>query len=341
VFLVNGRCLGRPVTGVERYTREVSHRLSDRVQIVQPRGGANGLAGHLWEQVALPRRVGRDDLLWSPANTGPVATRRQVVTIHDLSPIDHPEWFHPAFASWYGYLLPRLAQRVCGIITDSSFSRTRILEQLNVPESRVTAIACGVSDTFSQRADEVVWGAERLFGLDKPYVLTVGSVQPRKNLGTLLRAWERLPSLTDEIDLVVAGATRRNFARPRFDPLPRGVRWLGYVEDDLLPCLYSGARCVVIPSLYEGFGLTVLEAMACGAAVIAATGSAMDEVVGDAGVLVHPQDADEMAGAIRQLLTDSQVQSNLRARGREQAQRYPWEQTACLTWKVLQDAADD
>ena len=340
MFVVNGRCLGRPVTGVERYTREVSQRLADRARIIRPPGGADGLTGHLWEQVTLPRCVGRGDVLWSPANTGPLATRRQVVTIHDLSPIDHPEWFHSTFACWYGYLLPRLARRVRRIITDSNFSRARIVERLHVPESRVTAIACGVSDAFSPRSVEEVQQARQVYALDKPYVLTVGSVQPRKNLGLLFRAWNELDSLTDELDLVVVGGPRGNFAQARFDP-PRGVRWLGYVDDEVLPRLYSGALSVVVPSMYEGFGLTVLEAMACAAPVIAATGSAMDEVVGDAALLVNPRDSHEIAAAIRQLVLDSCLRADLRARGLERAVHYSWAQTARQTWKVLEDVVND
>lgn len=341
VVVVNGRCLGRRVTGVERYARELSRRFADRTRVERPQGVADGVAGHVWEQVTLPRRVERADVLWSPANTGPLATRRHVVTIHDVSAIDHPEWFHPAFAAWYGYLLPRLGRRARRVITDSEFSRRRIVECLEVPAVRVTAIPCGVGSAFCPQDEASMGAARSALGLEKAYVLTVGSVQPRKNLGTLLRAWARLQPILKDVELAVAGCSRESFASTRFAEVPPGVRWLGYVPDELLPPLYAGAACVMALSLYEGFGLTALEAMACGAPVIAATGSAIDEAVGDAALRVSPHDADGVADAMRALLSDPAEQARWREIGAAHARRFSWDETAARTWQVLQEASDD
>src|SRR3972149_5562972 len=107
-ILVNGRFQSVPKTGVQRYAHELTQRLGDKVTLLAPERAARGTPGHLWEQFALPRQLQPNDLLWSPANTGPLPVANQVVTIHDLSALDHPEWYTPPFAAWYGYLLPRL-----------------------------------------------------------------------------------------------------------------------------------------------------------------------------------------------------------------------------------------
>jgi glycosyltransferase involved in cell wall biosynthesis len=172
-------------------------------------------------------------------------------------------------------------------------------------------------------------------------VLTVGSLQPRKNLPVLFRGWQQLQSFAADIDLVVVGSARGNFAPLSDDSSANHVRYLGYVEDAQLPALYAGALCVVIPSEYEGFGLPVLEAMACGAPVIAASGSALEEVAGDAAMLVDARDPAALADALETLLLDSELRKILGARGRAHAARYTWEQTACETWNVLESAAHD
>jgi glycosyltransferase involved in cell wall biosynthesis len=339
VVVVNGRCLGRRVTGVERYTRELSRRFADRTRVERPSGAADGAAGHLWEQVTLPQRLASTDLLWSPANTGPLAARRHVVTIHDVSAVDHPEWFHPAFAAWYAYLLPRLGRRARHVITDSEFSRQRIVERLDVPASRVTAIPCGVGDQFRPQPAAAIHTLVTQLGIHKPYVLTVGSLQPRKNLGTVLRAWATLGPAVEDVELAIAGCWRDSFASATLER-GRGVRWLGHVDDRALPALYAGATVVLVLSLYEGFGLTALEAMASGVPVIAATGSALDEAVGDDGVRVNPFDVEAVAAALKDLLADATLRQSLRERGFARARRFSWDQTAARTWQVL-EASDD
>lgn len=339
-IVVNGRCLHRPVTGVERYTAEMVKRLADRVRILSQRRPADGVRGHVWEQARLPALVHRNELLWSPANTGPLAVSRQVVTIHDLSPLDHPEWFHPAFAAWYRFLLPRLARRVRRIITDSEFSRARILDRLTVPEDRVVAIPCGVDGRVGPAAAGAIAAVRKRHGLEGPYVMTVGSLQPRKNLGTLLRAWDLLRGEVKEIELAVVGVARSNFGPSGVEQVPDGVRLLGRVDDDELPALYTGAALAVVPSLYEGFGLTVLEAMACGTPVVVASGSALDEVAGTAALKVEALSAESIAAGMLAVLEDAALASGLRQSGLERAGHFTWERAAEGAWRVLQEAAD-
>ena len=146
--VVNGRFLSQPVTGVQRYAIEVTRRLEGRIRFAKPRMAGRGAAGHVWEQLVLPRYLTPGDLLWSPANTGPVRVPSQVVTIHDLSVIDHPEWFGRRFAAWYRWLLPRLARTVRVVLTDSEFSKSRIRSEFGLPELRVIVVQPGVDARF-------------------------------------------------------------------------------------------------------------------------------------------------------------------------------------------------
>ena len=270
---VNGRFLNKPVTGVERYAREMTSRLGSRVRILCPTGASSGVRSHAWEQFALPRTIG-GDVLWSPANTGPLLARRHVITIHDISPIEHPEWFDAGFVAWYRCLIPQLVRRATKVVTVSQFSKSRILERLHVPDDRIVVIPNGVDRRFRPGArtacDRTDASAAPALGLTGPFILTVGSLSPRKNLGRLFSAWQLSGLGRKGCVLAVAGVQCASFKRVDLRTPPVGVRLLGYVPDAELPALYGRALGVVVPSLYEGFGLPALEAMACGTPVIAA-----------------------------------------------------------------------
>ncbi|HEX7975697.1 MAG TPA: glycosyltransferase family 1 protein [Anaerolineales bacterium] len=362
---INARCLAHPTTGVERYAYEVAVRLGAGTRQLAPgiipqhvgrrsalpRRAASGLAGHLWEQVVLPRKLRPGELLWSPANTGPLAVSSQVMTLHDLSVIDHPEWFRPNFATWYAYLLPRLAWRVRRVITDSQFSRDRILSALDLPPDRVNVIYPGVDRKkfWPQPAGQVDRVRAR-YGLPARYVLCVATHEPRKNLPRLLQAWQRAQAggrAAAQAGLVIAGGLGTVFRRPGLGARPElkgagykstgsGVRWLGYVPDEDLPALYSGALVFALPSLYEGFGLPVLEAMACGTPVVTACGTGLPEAAGEAGLLVDPLNVDEIAATLSKLLADEALRSELAGRGLRRAESCSFEQTAREVWNVLQ-----
>jgi glycosyltransferase involved in cell wall biosynthesis len=317
----------------------VTRCLGDRIDVTMPEGCRRGLRGHLWEQVSLPQSV-NGALLWSPANTGPLSVRNHVVTIHDISPIDHPEWFSRGFATWYRYLLPRLARRARRVITVSEFTRRRIVERFGVPESRVVAIAHGVTDQFCPQARAAVEAARRAYGLPSPYLLVVGSLQPRKNLERLLRVWRRQQCALQPLLLAIVGSPGPGFRPSRLTPAAPRVRLLGVVPDRDLPALYAGAVGFIQPSLYEGFGLPVLEAMACAVPVAASDTTALREVGGDAALYMNPLDEASMADAIRRLVEDDSWRERSRRLGCARAQQFTWERTAVRTWEVLRDAAE-
>ncbi len=333
---VNGRFEGRRATGVDRYASEITGRLDGSVRIVRPRTNLRGARGHLWEQFSLPACVGVDEVLWSPANSGPIGVRRQVITIHDLSVLEHPEWFSSEFALWYRMMLPALAKRARHILTVSEHSRASIMRRLGVPARKVTAIPNGVNRQMFRPTNAD--GVRRKYGLAVRYVLFVGSIDPRKNLPRLIKAWNR-NFRGDDCELVIAGTRTGVFRAVHSGEAGANIRLLGYVPDEDLPALYTGAEFFVMPSLFEGFGLTVLEAMACGTPVISSTGGALPEVADGAALLVDPSSVDEMATAMCTLHADECLQEALRAKGIERAREFTWERSAMGIHEVLEQNA--
>lgn len=340
-YTVNGRFQGRRITGVQRYAREITTRIADCIDVVSPQNWSAGVRGHLWEQGVLPRLT-RGGLLWSPCNTGPLAVRRQVVTIHDCAFVDCPEGFSRAFGAWYRWLIPRLVRRVRRIIAVSQFTASRLAELCGLKASRIDVIPNGVDSQFHSAVPEVVDELRRRLALPERYVLSVGTLEPRKNLSRLLASWEHLPAELRDVGLVLAGAKGRQFRSAGIEQLPAGVHLTGYVEDADLPALYSGAEAFIYPSLYEGFGMPVLEAMSCGTPVICSRSTSLPEVAGDAALLVDPCDVECIADAISRLLTDAELRRAIRTRGLERARKFSWDQAAVATAEVLrQTAAED
>lgn len=327
---------------MQRYGIELADRLSADLDVIRPAQSLRGASGHLWEQLYLPAACGRR-LLWSPNNTGPLAITRQVCTIHDLIPLDHPEWFTPRFSGWYRWLMPKLARRAQHFIAVSQFTKRRMMEKLGVSGERITVVPNGVDSEFKPSPPDRIEAVRKRLGIKAPnYLLSLGSLEPRKNLGRLLKAWEQLaPELPEEIELVIAGAQGASlvFAGVKFDRLPPRVHFTGYIDQKELPTLYSGALAFVYPSLYEGFGLPPLEAMACGTPVVTSIGSSLSEVVGDAAVVIDPECADSISEGMRSIVADSALRSRLIQAGRDRAAHMTWNRTAQMTRQVLVEQA--
>lgn len=339
---VNARALGRRVTGVEQYAREVTPRLGIPLKLVGA-GTAQGFLGHLWEQTVLPSQLHRHQLLWSPANTGPLNVSNQVLSLHDLSVIEHPEWFDRKFAGWYGWLLPRLASRVKVILTGSIYTQIRIQEAFRIGENKIRVAPCGVNPAFFRPCPPAEQArVRRKYGLGEAYILFLGSQEPRKNLKTLLQAWKRIERQVHPLQLVIAGSPGSTFRKdPGARPQPASnIHWTGYVDPADLPGMYSGARMFVWPSIYEGFGLPILEAMACGAPVIAGDSTATPEVVGRAGMLVDPRSVGELANAILTLIDDFDLRHELIQKGLDRAKIFTWERTARMVREAIEFAGD-
>jgi len=335
---LNARFYTHVPTGMQRYGLEMAKRLYADLDIVRPGRPMAGAEGHLWEQLYLPTAT-RGRLLWSPNNTGPVAVSRQICTIHDIIPIERPDWFNARFSAWYRWLLPRLVRRVEHIIAVSEFTKSRVLERFGIEPSKVTVVWNGVDGRYQPRPCEEVRLMRRDLKIPSShYLLCLGSLEPRKNLRRLLSAWQQIsPQLPSEIILVIAGKVGASsvFASAGLTAIPDRVHFTGYVEEDQLPALHSGALALVYPSLYEGFGLPPLEAMACGTPVVTSFGTSLTEVVGDAAVLVDPLDEMSIADGIRQVVEDAALRDRLRTLGLARAKNITWERSAQETRKVL------
>jgi glycosyltransferase involved in cell wall biosynthesis len=338
---INMRSQTAGLRGVQRYTAEVQRRLADRVLSVTPGRPMQGIRGHLWEQAILPWIVGRR-LLWSPANTGPLRIENQVLTIHDIASIEHPEWFKPAFAKWYRWLTPELVKRVRRVITVSRFSRQRLLALANIEASKVVVVYGGVDERFRPMSPEEIARVRSELGIPSAhFVLSLGALEPRKNLRRLLQAWSLCAArLPDDIWLVVAGSSVPSnvFASIELGAIPPRVHFAGFVADENLPGLYSAALAMVYVSLYEGFGLPVLEAMASGTVPIVANNTSLPEVVSDSGIQVDPYEIEDIAAAIERVVNDSGFRKGLEARAIQQSHQFSWDFSSQQTWKVLSEA---
>lgn len=294
-----------------------------------PRGFAHR-AGHAWEQLVLPAYAAsrRARLIYSPANLAPVVWPRNVVLVHDVSPLRHPEWYSRGYAAWQRTVLSALVRRDAHLVTVSAFSRDELADLVGVPDGRISVIPGGVDARFSPEADATP--VRRRYGLARPYVLTVATVGPRKNLASLGLAARRLDELGTE--LVVAGGGRAYLPS---DAGPPRVRMLGYVPEADLPGLYAGAAAFVLPSRYEGFGLTCLEAMASGVPVVAADRGALRETCAGAALLVDPDDDEAVADAVLRSLDDRAAHEQLRAAGLARAKELSWDRAAQATDALL------
>lgn len=333
--LVNARFRRQRPTGVQVYAKEVVSRLGPLEEAHLPEVVPPAL-GHAWEQLVLPGRLaGR--VLFSPANTGPLAVRRQVVTIHDLATLDHPEWFSRRFAAWYGWLLPRLARRVARVLTVSEFSRGRLLERFQLPLERVVVARPGIGPSFKPATEADIIDMRRTLGLERPFLLCLGSQDPRKNLAGALAAWRHVMELQPDHELVLAGGGHGIFREALGGDLPARVRAVGYVDERHVVPLYSGAELFVYLAHYEGFGLPPLEAMACGTPVVCSSATALPESAGSAARLVDPLDAVGAADAILTLLQDPALRRDMAVRGRAHAAAFTWDACAATVRDVLDE----
>jgi glycosyltransferase involved in cell wall biosynthesis len=330
----NGRCLAQPLTGVQRYVVELSRKLENELFTIRPaQEWAQGLRGHSWEQIYLPRLCDQR-LLWSPGNTGPLVCANQVVTIHDASTLDHPEWFERKFAVLYGWLLPKLARRVRAIITVSTFSKERLILRLRVPESKIHVVPNGLSEQFQLTQEPEVDP-----GLGGPFFLYVGSLEPRKNLRCLLEAWDR--ATLKDWRLVVVGERAGIFENVSLETNSPKVIFAGRLDNEELLSLYRAAHAFVSPSVYEGFGLPPLEAMACGCPCLISDIPAHREVCRSAATYVPAQSVNDWLEALREAAKWSPGERERRRQlGLRIARQFSWAKTAESTLAILNSYRD-
>lgn len=320
---INARAaVRREIGGVERVARELVERLPalrpQRYRVVAPSPALTGARGHAWEQLALPLLARGARLILSPANVAPLATRRSAVMIYDLAPFVG-DWYSPAYARWHRAVVPRAARRARLVITTSEHVRGQLTQLLGVDPGKIATVPLGVHGRFAEPVDHEA--VTRRLGLDRPYVLAVGTDLPRKNLALLDRIGPRLAQ--QGLAVVLAGSTRGYMPSGSY----RAHR-LGYVAEADLPGLYAGAAALAVPSLYEGFGLGCLEAMAAGTPVVASNRGALPETCGDAALIVDPADEHAFADAVVEAAAPGATRDRLVSAGRERAAGLSWERTA-------------
>jgi alpha-1,3-rhamnosyl/mannosyltransferase len=263
-----------------------------------------------------------------------------VTTIHDMSVFAHPEWHPVERIDWFERNFSRSLRQSAHFLADSDFTRAEVMRLAGIAPERITRVHAGVRPEFRPLSETLTRRALKRLGLPERYLLHVGTIEPRKNLLRLMQAYCALPGpLRDRCSLVLAGPWGWKYeAIGRYyedEARHRGVLVLGYVQDRDLPALYNGARALVYPSFYEGFGLPPIEMMASGGAVLASKAAAVAEVVGDRAHLIGAHDDAGWYEALVRIISDDGWQRLLRLGGREVAARYSWRRCAQETAQVL------
>jgi glycosyltransferase involved in cell wall biosynthesis len=264
-----------------------------------------------------------------------------VLTIHDLIFLLFPEYHLPLNKWFLNRFVPIFVRRADAIIAISKCTKGDLIRYYSVPSEKIKVIYEGVDARFQPVTEpDALARVRAIYGLPERFILYVGTIEPRKNLSTLLEAYRLLREEGLEHRLIIVGRKgwlyRDFFQRLRRLGLEGEVIFPGFVSDEDLPALYSAADLFVFPSLYEGFGLPPLEAMACGTPVIASNSSSLPEVIGDAGIMVDPLDVGGLLRAIELVLRDERMRRGMRARGLKQAAKFSWERAAAMTMEVYQ-----
>jgi glycosyltransferase involved in cell wall biosynthesis len=296
-----------------------------------------GIRGHLrrlaWTQWQLPQiyREQRADLIFSPIPEAPLFSKcRSIVTIHDLIPLRFPQWFSKGQKFYCRYYIQQVLQQADHVLCNSQTTAIDVQQFFHISPAKltITPLACN-HDQF------------RFLALPPSnYFLYLGRSNPHKNVGRLIRAFAQLPQ-SEDYELWIAGSSDRRYT-PDLVQLAASlgvgdrVKFLNYVPDAELPEMINRSIALVFPSLWEGFGLPILEAMACGTPVITSNLSALKEVAGEAALLVDPYQVKDIAGAMREIITDPSLRSHLRRLGLARAAQFTWQQTAAATQAVIQ-----
>lgn len=291
----------------------------------------------LWQRAQIPLPVeiftGGAEIFYSPDFVlPPTRARKKILTIHDLSFKRVPETAAPNLKWYLEGAVPRAVARADLILADSDATRHDLIHLFHAAPERVQTVYSGYDEMFQRVTDEnELRRVREKFQLFKPFILSVGTIEPRKNLARLIQAFSQLPQKR-ELELVIAGGRGwmydEIYAAPEKFGVSAAVRFIGFTPDADLPALYSLAELVAYPSLYEGFGLPVLEALACGAAVVTSNNSSLPEVAGDAALLIDARDVEAIAWAMQRFLQDHKWRSIMQQKGLAQAKKFSWRTSA-------------
>ncbi len=300
-----------------------------------------------WQRLRLPfpveRFLGNVDLHHAPDFVSAPTVAPMVTTIHDLSYLIVPEFAHPDLRKYLEKAVPRTLKRARRVIAVSESTRRDIIERYRLRPEQVTAIYNGVDSWFTPPETTTVDRALEQFGLRRPYFVMVGTVEPRKNHLTALRAFAALYGRRRDVSLVIVGNPGW-LSEPIVNEIEKAsrtmpVRYLRFVDDTWIPALYAGSVALLAPSWYEGFGLPVLEAMSCGAAVITSDRGALPEVAGDDAIVIPPGDVEALASGMERLVDSEELRTTLARQGRSRASQFTWERAAEQHLKLYREVA--
>lgn len=346
MIYVNGRFLLQNLTGVNRFAYELCRawvRMGIPFTLCCPPGTIKECydvscfhivvcgwgKSHVWEQLALPywfAKVKGEKFLVCFTGLGPLLTRKKIMTIHDLAFMANPAWYSRSYRLWYRLMTPLCAATSVRILTVSQFSKSEIRQRLSISEKKISVIYNAVAPSFLTSNDDIDKGAMSR----DIYILAVSSIDPRKNFSTLLKAFARIKD--KKLKLYIIGGQDAIYATSIADLCKENgserIKWLGRINDVELKQYYSRALCFVYPSLYEGFGIPPLEAMACGTPVIVSSIPVLEEVCGKAALYVNPYDEKDIAEKIDRLVDDDNLRRNLVRKGYERCALFDWQRSA-------------
>ena len=292
----------------------------------------------IWHRLKIPlpveQFIGGIDLFHATDFVLPptLPSTKTLLTVHDLSFVRVPETASPSLKAYLDRVVPLSVQRANHILADSQATKDDLIELYNVPEHKITVLLTGVDKRFKLTESGFSTIRSKYNLGERPYIFTIGTVQPRKNYVRVIEALAKLRENGHDINLVIAGG-RGWLDDPIYETIKNTgmteyVKLIGFADDEDVPTLYSHALCVAFPSLYEGFGYPVLEGMACGTPVVTSNVSSLPEVAGDAALMVNPYDVDEIAEAIHSLIIDERLRNTLIERGFEHIKHFTWEKSA-------------
>ena len=342
-----------PQSGIGIYTKILKESLplhADNIEVCDYTDGfsvdrkniinkyVNSLKRLLRDQLTIDRWMKKNkvDIYHNPRNTGApiICGGKIVVTIHDVIPHVLPQYYlnSPIERVYYELMLREAIYRSDAIITDSEFSKSEIIKYYHVNPEKITTIYLDCSDNFKPLAENVVSNVKDKFAIRRPYFLTMGGSEYRKNVKTVLATYEKY--YKDNYDIIVVGGSWRNYDLSKSFGHIDGIHFLKGISDEELCALYNGAEIFIFASIYEGFGIPLLEAMNSGTPVVAANSSCLPEIAGDAAVYFEPLNCEDLRQALQSLLTNHSLKEKMIQQGFIRANYYDWNKTIAETYAV-------
>jgi len=356
-IIINESFLDKKLTGIPRLSYEISNRLLHYKNVCLlttnkdnhslknktlslPKRNYHNKAINLYDKQIFINNSDRNDILLHLGSMLPVKKNNMYVTICDMSVFDHPEWFKTSFIWQNKIIIPKIVKYAKKIFTISEFSKGQIIKHLQIEDKNIIVFPCGVSEIFSIKSEQSIKIIKYKYNLPSNYILFLASLEPRKNLNNLLKAWNSInEDKRKNHALVIAGSKGDVFADQNKNTLKTesDIIFTGYIDEEELPALYSGAKGFIYPSFYEGFGMPPLEAMACGTPTIVSETTSLPEVVGNASLFINPYDVKTIMDAIHIIINDKNKRAELSKKGILQSKKFNWDNAANKIYNTITD----